>query len=87
MDADGSDVTQFTAPFGTNTSGTTVQDEQPVWSPDGESIAFARSHQNNSRFVMTKELDADAAVEVTPLPTNDTDHTFDLPDWPRPLEP
>ena len=89
MDADdGSDVTQFTAPFGTNTGGTTVQDEHPSWSPDGTSIAFARSHQNGSRFVMTKALDADLAVAVTPLPTNDTDHTFDLPDWqPRPVEP
>ena len=88
MDADGSDVTQFTAPFGTNTSGTTVQDEHPVWAPDGTSIAFARSHQNGSRFVMTKELTAELAVTVTPLPTDDTDHTFDLPDWqPRPVEP
>ena len=89
MDADGSDVTLFTAPFGTNTSGTTVQDEHPVWAPDGTSIAFARSHQNGSRFVMTKEDDPEElAVAVTPLPTDDTDHTFDLPDWqPRPVEP
>jgi hypothetical protein len=81
MDADGSDVTQFTAPFGTNTGGTVVEDEHPSWSPDGASIAFARSHQNSSRFVMTKRLDAELAVTVTPLPTNDTDHTFDFPDW------
>ena len=89
MDADGSDATQFTAPFATNTSGTTVEDEHPSWSPDGTSIAFARSHQNGSRFVMTKGLDPEElAVAVTPLPTADTDHTFDLPDWqPRPIEP
>ena len=88
MDADGSDVTQFTAPFATNSSGTTVQDEHPVWAPDGTSIAFARSHQNGSRFLMTKQLDADLAVAVTPQPTNEADHTFDLPDWqPRPVEP
>ena len=38
---------------------------------------------------MTKELDPEElAVAVTPLPTDDTDHTFDLPDWqPRPVEP
>jgi hypothetical protein len=89
MDADGSDPIQFTAPFGTNTSGTTVQDEHPSWSPDGTSIAFARSHQNGSRFVMTKVADPEAlAVTVTPLPDDDTDHTFDLPDWqPLPVEP
>ena len=34
---------------------------------------------------MTKELARELAVAVTPLPTDDTDHTFDLPDWqPRP---
>jgi hypothetical protein len=88
MDADGTDVTQFTAPFGTNTSGTTVEDHNPSWSPDGAAIAFARSHQNNSRFVMTKDLDADLAVAVTPLPMNNTDHTWDVPDWqPVPLPP
>jgi hypothetical protein len=89
MDADGSDVTLFTAPFGPN-AGTTVQDEHPSWSPDGASIAFARSHQNGSRFVMTRVLTPDSAfaVAVTPLPTDDTDHTFDLPDWqPLPSEP
>jgi Tol biopolymer transport system component len=81
-------VTQFTAPFGTNTSGTTVEDHNPSWSPDGAAIAFARSHQNNSRFVMTKDLDADLAVAVTPLPMNNTDHTWDVPDWqPVPLPP
>ena len=89
MDADGSDATQFTAPFAAPDVGTRVQDEHPSWSPDGTSIAFARSHQNGSRFVMTKVLDPQAlAVTVTPLPTDDTDHTFDLPDWqPRPIGP
>jgi Tol biopolymer transport system component len=88
MDADGSDPIQFTAPFASPDVGTRVQDEHPSWSPDGTTIAFARSHQNGSRFVMTKELDAELAVTVTPLPTADTDHTFDLPDWqPRPVEP
>lgn len=87
MDADGSDVTQFTAPIGPN-AGTTVQDEHPSWSPDGTTIAFARSHQNGSRFVMTKQRPEDFAVAMTPQPTDDTDHTFDLPDWqPLPVEP
>jgi hypothetical protein len=31
--------------------------------------------------VMTREIAADAAVPVTPLPSNTTDHTFDMPDW------
>ena len=31
MDADGSELTQFTAPIGAMTSGTTVQDEHPSW--------------------------------------------------------
>ena len=88
MDANGSNVTLFTAPFGSNTSGTTVQDSFPSWSPDGLKVAFARSHQNGSRFVMVKELGADEAVAVTPLPTNDTDHTFTFPDWqPIPVSP
>ncbi len=82
MDADGSDPIQFTAPFAFPDVGTRVQDEHPSWSPDGTQIAFARSHQNNSRFVMTKVDDPTAlAVAVTPLPSDDTDHTFDLPDW------
>ena len=81
VDADGSDLTQLTFPFGSNTSGTTVEDHHPAWSPDGLSVTFARSHQNNSHFVMTRELTANAAVVVTPLPTNNTDHTFTMPDW------
>ena len=46
-----------------------------------------RSHQNGSRFVMTKDVSGgDAAVHVTPVPTNNTDHTWDFPDWqPIPL--
>ena len=88
MDADGTDVTQFTTPFGTNTSGTTVQDSAPSWSPDGLKVAFARSHQNGTHFVMTKDLDADTAVVVTPVPTATTDHLWDFPDWqPVPVTP
>jgi hypothetical protein len=31
-------------------------------------------------------LSTTGPAAVTPLPTNDTDHTFDLPDWqPRPV--
>ena len=81
IDADGTNLEQLTFPFGSNTGGTTVEDANPAWSPDGLSITFARSHQNNSRFVMTREIAANAAVAVTPLPTNNTDHTFDMPDW------
>jgi Tol biopolymer transport system component len=81
IDADGSNLTQLTFPFGSNTGGTTVEDSNPAWSPDGLSVTFARSHQNNSRFVMTREIAASAAVPVTPLPSNTTDHTFDMPDW------
>jgi hypothetical protein len=81
IDADGTDLTQLTFPFGSNTGGTTVEDANPAWSPDGLSIAFARSHQNGSRFVMTREIAANTSVPVTPLPTNTTDHTFDMPDW------
>ena len=81
IDADGSNLTQLTFPFGSNTGGTTVEDFDPAWSPDGLSVTFARSHQNSSRFVMTREITANAAVAVTPLPTNDTDHTFAMPDW------
>jgi TolB protein len=87
MDADGSNVRLFTTPFGSNTSGTTVEDHHPSWSPDGRFIAFARSHQNSDRFVMTKELTADAAVPVTPLPDSEESRSFDFPDWqpiPRP---
>jgi Tol biopolymer transport system component len=88
MDADGSDPILFTVPFASPDVGTRVQDEHPSWSPDGTQIAFARSHQNGSRFVMTKVADPEAlAVTVTPLPSDDTDHTFDLPDWqPRAVE-
>ncbi len=87
MDANGENPTQFTGPFATNTGGTTVEDHNPSWSPDGEEIAFSRSHQNGSRFVMVKDVSgADAAVQVTPGPTNNTDHTWDFPDWqPIPL--
>ena len=81
IDADGTDLTQLTFPFGSNTSGTTVEDSHPVWSPDGVSVTFARSHQNGSRFVMTRVIAENAAVPVTPLPTNNTDHTFTMPDW------
>jgi Tol biopolymer transport system component len=87
MGADGSNPTQYTAPFGTNTGGTTVEDHHPSWSPDGQEIAFSRSHQNNSRFVMVKHATSGAVAEVvTPLPTSNTDHTWDFPDWqPIPL--
>lgn len=44
-------------------------------------MTFARSHQNGSHLVMTRELTANAAVVVTPLPTNNTDHLFTMPDW------
>ena len=88
IDADGSNLTQLTFPFGSNTSGTTVEDSNPAWSPDGLSVTFARSHQNGSRFVMTREIAANTSVPVTPLPTNNTDHTFDMPDWqPIPVTP
>ena len=81
IDANGSNLTQLTFPFGSNTGGTTVEDANPAWSPDGLSVTFARSHQNSSRFVMTRVISESAAVPVTPLPTNTTDHTFDMPDW------
>jgi hypothetical protein len=81
IDADGSNLTQLTFPFGSNTGGTTVEDADPAWSPDGLSVTFARSHQNSSRFVMTRVIAENAAVPVTPLPTNNTDHTFNMPDW------
>ena len=81
VDADGTNLTQLTFPFGSNTSGTTVEDSHPAWSPDGLSVTFARSHQNGSRFVMTRVIAENAAVPVTPLPTNNTDHSFTMPDW------
>ena len=81
IDANGSNLTQLTFPFGSNTSGTTVEDSNPAWSPDGLSVTFARSHQNGSRFVMTREIAGSTSVPVTPLPTSTTDHTFDMPDW------
>jgi TolB protein len=81
IDADGTDLNQLTFPFGSNTGGTTVEDANPSWSPDGLSIAFARSHQNSSRFVMTRVISEETSVPVTPPPTNTTDHTFDMPDW------
>jgi hypothetical protein len=81
LDADGTNLTQLTFPFGSNTSGTTVEDHHPAWAPDGLSVTFARSHQNNSHFVMTRVITENAAVVVTPLPTNNTDHIFTMPDW------
>ena len=82
MDADGSDVTQFTAVIANNTSGTRVEDFNPSWSPDGQKIAFARTHQNGSRIVMTKDVTGGALAEpVTPVPTDTTDSTFADPDW------
>ena len=81
IDANGSNLTQLTFPFGSNTGGTTVEDANPAWSPDGLSVTFARSHQNGSRFVMTREIAGSTSVPVTPLPTSTTDHTFDMPDW------
>ena len=87
MDANGSNPTQFTTPFGTNTGGTTVEDHHPSWSPDAQEIAFSRSHQNGSRIVMVKHATSGSlAVSVTPEPTTTTDHTWDFPDWqPIPL--
>ncbi len=83
IDAHGTNLTQLTFPFGSNTSGTTVEDSHPAWAPDGLSVTFARSHQNGSRFVMTRVIAENAAVPVTPLPSNNppADHTFTMPDW------
>ncbi len=89
MDADGSDVTQFTAVIANNPGGTRVEDFNPSWSPDGQKIAFHRTHQNGSRIVMTKDVAGGAlAVAVTPVPTATTDATFADPDWqPIPTAP
>ena len=88
MDPNGSNLTLFTTPPGSNQGGTTVQDFTPSWSPDGLKVTFARTHQNGSRFVMTKDLGANASVPVTPLPSSTTDHTFQSPDWqPIPIAP
>ena len=81
VDPDGSNLEQLTFPFGSNTSGTVVEDHHPAWSPDGLSVTLARSHQNGSHFVMTRVLTDSAAVVVTPLPSADTDHIFTMPDW------
>ena len=89
MDADGSDPIQFTAPFATNSSGTTVQDEHPV--------LVTRRHVDRLRPQPPERQPVrddqggrpgGAGGRRHAAADDDTDHTFDLPDWqPLPVEP
>ena len=78
---DGSDLTQLTFPFGSNTSGTMVEDHHPAWSPDGLSVTLRAQPPERQPLRDDQGATADEAVAVTPLPTTNTDHTFTMPDW------
>jgi Lecithin:cholesterol acyltransferase/WD40-like Beta Propeller Repeat len=87
MDANGANVTQFTDPP-TNPGGQAGRDTGPVWSPDGQKIAFARTQQTSDNFVMTKGFDGANAVPITPISDSTTRHSFHSPDWqvaPKPV--
>lgn len=72
MDADGSDMTQLTEVQ--ESENAAEKDQNPVWAPNGEGIAFVSPLRNDSRksdiFVITPAGEGLTPVTETSIPTN-----------------